>query len=76
MEIVIMFLVFALAGTLIGMFYVKVTKPKMVGYLRVDRSDPDERPYLFLELNEDVGFLMSHKEVVLKVKIKDYIPRK
>lgn len=50
-------------------------KPKPFGTLRVDHSDPDDKPYLFLEITEDPASLVNRKEVILDVKIKDYIPR-
>lgn len=47
-----------------------------IGTLRVDRSDPNEPPYLFVELSEDVGSLMKKKYVLFKINIKNYIPHK
>lgn len=48
-----------------------------VGTLREDHSDPEEAPYLFLEL-EAGGLEKIHKNklVTLRVVIKDYISRK
>ena len=46
-----------------------------VGALRVDDSDPDEPPYIFLELKEDVSHLYKKKQVVLQVHIKSFVPR-
>lgn len=65
-----------LIGVIIGISVVRLLKPKLIGYLRLDRSDPDDGPYLFLELHEDLSSLMTKDEVMLKVKIEDYIPRK
>lgn len=50
---------------------------KTIGTLREDKSDPDEPPYLFMELDRD-GFekIHKHQQVLLNVKIEDYIPRK
>ena len=46
----------------------------VVGSLRVDQSDPDSGPYLFLELShEGVDAIYKKKYVVLKVNIQDYI---
>lgn len=52
-------------------------KNKYVGTLRVDRSDPTEAPYLFLELEPD-GMAKIHKQksVVFKVNLENYLPRK
>lgn len=44
-----------------------------VGNLRVDRSIPDEEPYLFLELNSGVGDITRRKYVTLVVKNENYI---
>lgn len=46
---------------------------KPVGTLRVDRSDPDDNPYLFLELSEDPSKLPNQKYITLKVDVKNYI---
>lgn len=46
---------------------------KAIGTLRLDSSDPYEKPYLFLELNNDCGNLLKKKYVVLKVNPKPYI---
>lgn len=46
------------------------------GVLREDHSDPDEAPYLFLELKKE-GLLkiQTRNYVVLKVVRENYIPR-
>ena len=45
-------LIWLLAGILIGLLVSKfVFKDKPIGSLRVDKSDPDSEPYLFLELD-------------------------
>lgn len=44
------------------------------GDLRVDNSD--DQTHLFLELNEDITKTLKKKFVVLKVVIKDFLPRK
>lgn len=46
------------------------------GTLRVDRSDPDEAPYLFLELSKEIRDVVSRKYVVLKVNLQNFIPPK
>lgn len=45
-----------------------------VGDLRVDRSDPLDAPYLFLELDTDVYSIMRKKYVMLRVKTENFIP--
>ena len=64
-----------LIGTSIGLILSRfIFKEKPVGSLRVDQSDPDSGPYLFLELShEGVDARYKKKYVVLKVNIQDYI---
>lgn len=45
-----------------------------IGDLRVDQSDPDSPPHLFLELDENVPTIMSKKSVMFRVKVEDFIP--
>ena len=45
----------------------------VVGILRVDRSDPDDSPYLFLQLKKPVESVSSKKYVIFKVLNKDFI---
>lgn len=48
-----------------------------VGTLREDRSDPAEKPYLFLELRPDAfNKIHQSKTVLLNVEIDNYLPRK
>ena len=42
---------------------------KSVGDLRIYDSDPDDGPYLFLELNKDVETVSKKKYITLKVDI-------
>ena len=44
-----------------------------VGTLRVDQSDPNEAPYLFLELKKPISKFCRKAYVILEVKIKNYI---
>lgn len=48
----------------------------LIGDLRVDQSDPEDGPYLFLELQKGVSNFKNKKYVILKVNIKNYISRK
>lgn len=45
----------------------------VVGILRVDRSDPDDSPYLFLELKKQVNYVSTKKYVIFRVANKDFI---
>jgi hypothetical protein len=67
-----------LVGIIIGFLIFKVTsRPKISGTIRVDQSDQDAEPYLFLELQNGVGTsIMQKKYVTFEVSIKDYIPHK
>jgi len=62
-------------GILIGFVCATIaTRTKSVGSLRVDTSDPDDSPYLFLELSKDIGDIYKKKYVTMKVNIKSFIP--
>lgn len=55
--------------------FIRDTK-KNVGYLRVDHSDPDSGPYLFLELTKPMPEIQKQKTVILEVKLEDYLTQK
>ena len=64
-----------LACLIIGVFVGRATsRPRLFGNLRVDRSDPDSPPYLFLELATDVGSVISQKYVTFKVRVENFLP--
>lgn len=71
-------MVYALLGFLFGLvlggFLSARKKEKPIGNLRVDRSDPTEPPYLFLELETDISTICAKKSVSLKVKREDFLP--
>lgn len=69
------YLVFFMIGLIVGcgMTYI-LTIHISSGDLRVDNSD--DQTHLFLELNEDITKTVKKKFVVLKVVIKDFLPRK
>jgi hypothetical protein len=48
----------------------------MVGTLRIDRSDPLDNPYAFLELSKGMDIIISKKYVILKVSAKNFLTRK
>lgn len=74
MEIAIVVVVYV-ASIIIGtMIANKHNKP--IGTLRIDQSDPDEPPYLFLELSEDPRKLMNSAYVTLKVNHENYVSHK
>lgn len=65
-------------GIIVGMTLSRlIFGEKAVGSLRVDTSDPDSGPYLFLELNRNSTDEIYRKRYIrLKVEIKNYISRK
>lgn len=68
-------------GVFIGVFMgvdrmKKGVEERSVGYLRIDRSEPDEPPKAFLELAELSIDAISRKDyIILKVRNEDYLPR-
>jgi hypothetical protein len=69
-----LFVIFGI-GILVGIVCTTVaTRTKSVGFLRVDTSDPDDGPYLFLELSKDIGEIYRKKYVTFKVSLKNFIP--
>lgn len=67
-----------LFGILAGIFAAKVIfQEKPIGSLRVDDSDPDSGPYLFLELDPDgADAIYKQRYVRLRVELKNYISHK
>lgn len=71
-------IIYLLAGLLIGIGVSRfIFREKPIGSLRVDESDPDSGPYLFLELNlNGTEEIYRKKYICLKVELKNYIPHK
>ena len=69
-KMIIAFLVGVLIGTIL---YAIAIKTASVGTLRIDQSDPEDSPYLFLELKKNVNNIASNKYVIMKVKRENYI---
>ena len=67
---IILFLLGAMIG--IGVGY-SVRRPKSSGYIRIDRSEPDEPPRLFLESHIEIYELSQKKYVTYEVKNENYI---
>lgn len=68
---------FIVIGYLIGSVVTMLIFRKfIVGVLRVDRSDPDDQPYMFLELSKSADSVTSKKYVILKVSTKNYISQR
>lgn len=60
-------------GCILTMIISRITA---IGTIRVDNSDPDDAPYLFLELERNVSAITSKKYVTFKVKVENYISQK
>ena len=71
-------LIWLLAGILIGLLVSRfIFKDKPIGSLRVDQSDPDSEPYLFLELDRSgADAIYKQRYVRLRVELKNYISHK
>lgn len=69
------FVIGLLMGILIGYWFsVVIRRRSIVGSLRIDTSDPDDSPYLFLELSKDVNEVYRRKHIMLEVNTKNFIP--
>ena len=61
-------------GIIIGCIITLIIFKKFqIGDLRVDSSDPNDGPYLFLELYRGPHDIANKKYVVLKVNTQSYI---
>lgn len=67
-------IVAVIVGFIFGIGAASIAKDKPVGSLRVDHSDPDSGPYLFLELDRGIGNIYKKHYVRMRVKIENYIP--
>lgn len=73
MEIIICVLTLVI-GVFIG-FCIGKTKFYVhpIGDLRVDQSDRDDGPHLFLELDANIPTVLSQKYVAFRVKAEDFV---
>lgn len=75
MEIILALIIGIVVGFIIAAFkFQKWADP--VGTLRIDKSDPDDKPYLFLELTDNIDKVYRNKYVTFKVNTQSYIPHK
>lgn len=66
-----------LIGIVLGFsIFLIMSQKNMIGNLRVDSSDLEDDPYLFLELETDVKSISRKKYVLMKVRVEDFIPHK
>lgn len=69
--------ILVIAGIIIGIgISIVLFRLYFIGILRIDKSDPNEEPYMFLELDKCTGDISTKKYVVLKVSTKNYISHK
>lgn len=71
MELIIAGLIRMILGFSI---FLITSKKNTIGNLRVDHSDLEDDPYLFLELKTDVESISKKKYVLMKVQVEDFIP--
>lgn len=75
-EAIFVKIIILIAGFLAGFLVCKgLYMQNEIGTLRIDHSDPDESPYLFLEIT-NARKIMDGKTVTLRVKEEDYISQK
>jgi hypothetical protein len=63
-------------GALVGGVILIIFRGFLAGSLRIDTSDPEDSPYMFLELLKDLNSITQKKYVILKVNTNNFIPRK
>lgn len=76
MEAVVTFIIGILMGVLSMYLYSNINDKDIIGTIRIDKSDPYDNPYLFLELSKSIDVLEKKKQVTLKVNTISYIPHK
>lgn len=67
-----------LVGFMLGLVASRLLqRRRYAGVLRLDRSDPDEAPYLFLlvEPNGGMDRIMRGGEVIFKAETKNFVAR-
>lgn len=64
-------------GILIGSIATNaIYQQARTGTLRVDTSDPEDGPYMFLEIDKGVENITSKRYILLKVDLHSYLPHK
>lgn len=78
MQFIIGLLIGILVGAIALYFPLRsvINRHRPIGNLRVDRSDPTDAPYLFLELDAgtDVNTIIRSKYATFRVKVKNFLP--
>ena len=65
--------VILLVGLIYWMMLVVYRKMFNKGNILIDNSDPNEQPYMFLEISVNPNELKDNRYIVLKVKKKNFI---
>ena len=54
------------------------SEPSELGTLRIvtPASDPDENPYMFMELNKGIGDISRYEQGVFRISVEKYGTRK
>lgn len=73
MRFIIVFVVGIIMGSVVAN---AIFRRHTIGSLRIDNSDTNDEPYLFLEMTCDVGDIYKHKYVLMDVKNESYISQK
>ena len=66
-------LIFLLGITIGVVLTVAMNRKKVVNELLVDVSDPEDGPYMFLNLKHTPHDIMQKKYITLKVTIKNFL---
>ena len=75
MEVWLCLLIGFVVGVVLTIIF-SVRSRRIYGTLRIDNSDPEDGPYLFLELTSDVNSIKKQKRVSFKVNAKNYLSQK
>lgn len=73
MDISIIFMAGVFAGISVTTI---IFRAFLVGILRIDTSDHNDNPYMFLELSKGISKIVAKKYVILKVNTKNLVPHK
>lgn len=79
--IIVLFVIFYLLSNLVSMLFgcwvqKNLISKEIVGTLNMDRSIPDDPPYIFLELNVPPDYIFDKEYVYLRTDRKNYISQK
>lgn len=73
MELFVMYILGVLVGSLLVMIF---RHNRISGVLQVEDLDPEEGPYLLLELSKDVDYIRTKKYVTFKVNARTFVSHK